>query len=548
MLFRCRTALCCGVSLLASAAHAQTAPVTPPVTSAPLSAYIPPAPLPPLPPPPAPLPSERNPIAAPPSSLATPLPSPTLRAPAGPIDPLARTRSRRAPTLDQGGGGLPAPADRPLSIDLAGDPVLGLGRLAGAAAPFRDAVAAAVDRNPSLAEAEASADEAAAARREARAGLFPTADLNVTSFATIDRNFSNDPDNIIERSRPRNRTDAQLAVNQTLVDFGATSIRIGAASARVRAAAAAIDDAAAQVALRTIGAWYQVFVYRTLLTIARTYRDAQSERRGQVEQRITQGVAAEVDMTRLDSSLAAIDTRIARFQRSLATAEAQYRQLTGQPAPEVIRRAPALGMEPATEADARDAVSGVPAVQASAEQADAARNDARAAGRDLLPNVSTGIDAGRYGLFENQNDYDIRARVTLRKRFGGGIGARQDQIAARAQGAAARAARIRTEAERDAAVAWADVRALEQQTVALEESYVAARQARDATEQRFVVSRGTLFDVIDVNDAYFGAAANYVESLADRDAAHYVLLARTGRLLSALDIRSEYQPSMKGGR
>ena len=69
---------------------------------------------------------------------------------------------------------------------------------------------------------------------------------------------------------------------------------------------------------------------------------------------------------------------------------------------------------------------------------------------------------------------------------------------------------------------------------------LAARLSRDTIEERFRVSRGTLFDVIDANDAYFGAAAAYVESLADRDAAHYVLLARTGRLLPALQITSAY--------
>ena len=169
----------------------------------------------------------------------------------------------------------------------------------------------------------------------------------------------------------------------------------------------------------------------------------------------------------------------------------------------------------------------------------AARDDARAAARDMLPNISTGIDAGRYGLFERR-DYDVRARLSLRMRLGGAQGARLDQIRARANGVAARSSRVREETARDAAIAWADVQALGEQTAALERSYVAARLSRDTIEERFRVSRGTLFDVIDANDAYFGAAAAYVESLADRDAAHYVLLARTGRLLPALQITSAY--------
>jgi adhesin transport system outer membrane protein len=135
----------------------------------------------------------------------------------------------------------------------------------------------------------------------------------------------------------------------------------------------------------------------------------------------------------------------------------------------------------------------------------------------------------------------VRARITLRQRLGGGAASRVKQAAARATGASARARRVEEEAARDAAIAWSDLQALNRQTASLEQGYLSARQSRDAVEVRFRVTRGTMFDVINANDAYFGAAAAYIESLADRDAAHYVLLARTGRLLTALQIDSAYR-------
>ena len=532
---------------IVGAAAAQTtgsAPVVQvpgPVTSAPSSPFGAPAPqLPALPaqvpPPPASPSTPAGPALPSIEGRALPLPS-TLTTPRAPD--FTRRRDTTPLLGTQGGTALPAPVERPLTVDDASDPVLQIGRESGGAVPFRDAIAAAVERNPALAEAEASEVEARAARAEARAGLFPTADVNVTGYTTVDRDFGVALDNIIERSRPRERTDAQLAVNQTLVDFGATSTRISAASARLRSAAANIDDAAVQISLRTIGAWYDVFTYRTLLAVGRTYQAGQASRRRDFERRVAEGASAQVEVSRLDSSLANLRTRLARYERSVANAEARYAQLTGRPAPATLQRAPFLGQLPPTADDARAAAADVPAVQASVEQAAAARDDARAAARDMLPNISTGIDAGRYGLFERR-DYDVRARLSLRMRLGGAQGARLDQIRARANGVAARSSRVREETARDAAIAWADVQALGEQTAALERSYVAARLSRDTIEERFRVSRGTLFDVIDANDAYFGAAAAYVESLADRDAAHYVLLARTGRLLPALQITSAY--------
>ena len=54
--------------------------------------------------------------------------------------------------------------------------------------------------------------------------------------------------------------------------------------------------------------------------------------------------------------------------------------------------------------------------------------------------------------------------------------------------------------------------------------------------ERFLVARGTLFDVLAAEDAYFETAAAYIQALSELDAARYVLLSRTGKLLDALDI------------
>lgn len=530
---------------------APVAQVPGPVTSSPstpfgLSDRPPPPQLPtPLP---SPTPSSAAPELRSIEAAPLPLPSEYRLPPRASGKTLGETRGRTGDETQAGDGDglqLPAPMSRPLEISGQNDAVLALGNVVGSPQIFRTAVAAAVDRNPALGEAEAFADEAAAARREARAGLFPTADLNATSFDTVSRAFSNDPNNIIERSRPRSRTDVQLSVNQTLFDFGATSNRIASGTSRIRAAAASIDDTASQIALRTIAAWYDIFTYRSLLAIGRVYQRNQEERRGDFTKRIDGGVNAQVDVARINSSLASLQTRLARYERAVANAEAQFTQLTGRPAPSDLSRAPFLGKLPITLDDARIAAVDVPAVRSAVEQAAASRTDAKASRRDNLPYVSAGIDAGRYGVLENPRDYDVRARITIRQRVGGAYDARQAQVAARANGALARSARINEEAARDAAIAWTDLQALNRQTVSLEQSYLAARQSRDAIEVRFKFSRGTLFDVIDANDAYFGAAAAYVESLADRDTGHYVLLARTGRLLDALGIDSAYLQARK---
>lgn len=431
---------------------------------------------------------------------------------------------------------LPGPSRDPLAIDRTADPILKMAREAAPTDYFRQFVGYAVQRHPALGEARADGDEARAARSEARAVRNPRVDVTLSAYRTIDREFSNDPQNIIERSRANRRTDALLTVEQPLIDFGASSARLGAASARLRGAAAGIDNAAADVALRAIAAWYDVYAYRALVALGEAFAANQQDLAKAVDVRIQQGVSAPGDVARVTSYTTATETRLARYRRALAGAEAQFQELFGVAAPDNLGRAPPSDGPRLTRDAAAAAAAETPAARTARAEAEAARLQAKATRADTQPVISAGVDAGRYGVFETDRDYDIRGRITARARLFGGIGARAQQAEARAASAEARAARILEEGRRDAIIAWSDVEALETQQAALERSYVAGRQSRDVLFERFRVARGSLFDVLASEDTFFETATAYVQGVAELDAARYVLLSRTGRLLDALQI------------
>ena len=434
---------------------------------------------------------------------------------------------------------LPEPTGRPLEIDFAADPVLQLRRQQAGYELFRQAIAGAVERHPGTAEAAAGEDEALGLLREVRSTQRPTVDTTITSYRVIARDFSNDESNIIERSRPQQRTDAIVSVQQTIWDFGANARRAASAGARLRAAGADLEASADNIALNAIAAWYDVFAYRALVALTEAFVASQRDLREAVEIRIRAGASAEGDLARIDSYIAQALTRLARFRRLLAGAEARFTELLGTPPPASLDRAPAPGLPVTNREEAAMAAQEAPAVRSARAFADASRHEARALRADTLPQISAGVDAGRYGVFENDRDYDIRGRVALRWRLFGAGDPRADQAQARARAADARADRIGEEAGRDAAIAWEDVRALEAQLEALEAAYIASRQSRDVIAERFRAARGTLFDVVAAEDAYFEAATAYIQALTELDAARYVLLSRTGRLLEALEIDAD---------
>lgn len=407
---------------------------------------------------------------------------------------------------------------------------------------FRAAIAFGIDDNPLIAQRRANSAEAEAAKREAQSTVFPTIDLALSANRAIAREFSNDPDSVIERSRGPGRADVSAIVNQTVYDFGAAGRRIAAASARIEAAQADVEAAYDEIALRAIGARIDVAAYTLLAALADDHLSAQNAYRAMLQSRVEQGVSAPADHSRLDAAIALSSQRASRFRQELGNAEARYREIFGSEATLPMRRPPVFKLTGADLEEIILASQNTAPVRSAKAQARGAQEDARAARSDTLPNVGVGLDAGRYGIFEpGRNDYDIRARVTLRYRFFGPGDARADQAAARASAAMSRSDAVFREAEREARIAVSDVDALAKSSEAYAAEYSASKVTRDAELARFRIARGTMFDVLASEDRYFASAASYLRSTAELDAARYVLLARVGILISELGIEPNYR-------
>ena len=432
---------------------------------------------------------------------------------------------------------LPEPVVKPLAIDFAGDPVLTLGDRAADPETFRTIVVAALLESPIDRESIARENAARARIGEARSGYLPTIDVGVSGFKTLERNFSNDPFNLIERSRPRERVDFTFSIAQPLIDFGQTDGRVQAAAAQLRAAGFERQARAGEVAGEMVSAWTLVFGYQALVRLYESFVSGQDGLEAAVETRIERGVSAEGDRTRVAALRSQGEVQLAQVRRQLASAEARFEQLSGFAPPQRLLRPPTLDPARITREYAVFAAQSVPEVRSAEAIAEARNQTARSIEGAKYPQVSTRVDHGRYGIFEDSDDYDTRATLNLNWRIlGGGVWSRARAADAEAAAADAVADRIREEARRDAIIAWSDVRAIELEVAALEEAYKAARQSRDIVVARFGALRGSLFDVADAQNAYLGAAGAYIRALTELDRARYVLLLRTGRLLDVLKI------------
>ena len=438
---------------------------------------------------------------------------------------------------------LPEPVASPLKIDFSNDPVLALANSTADADTFRAIVVAALQDSPATREAIALENAAAARVTEARSARLPVIDVNLASFRTFDRQFTNDPQNLIERSRPRARTDFNLNFVQPIFDFGSAAATTRAAAARLRAAGFQREAKAGEVAGDMVIAWTRVFGYQGLERLFEGFLAAQDGLDEAIERRILQGVSAEGDRARVASLRAQGAVQLAQARRELRGAEARFKQLSGFAAPERLMRPPLLDPARVSQDFAELASQNTPEVKSYAALAEARRQEARAANARKLPRISGRVDYGRYGILEDKIDYDLRGTLNIGWwLFGGGVWARARAAGAEADAASAVADRVREEAARDAAIAWSDVQALEDEVAALDQAYRAARQSRDIVVARFGALRGSLFDVADAQSVYLNAASSYIRSLAELDAARYVLLLRTGRMTQLLAIEDTEIP------
>ena len=433
---------------------------------------------------------------------------------------------------------LPGPSGAPQSIDPAADPLLNFIRAADTSGEFTAMVGRAVERHPSVQEAINAQREARQVRAEVRAGLLPRVDVQLNGDYSLARNFGTDADNIIERSRPRTRTDANVTGEQLLYDFGATGARIRAASARITAAEAEVRSVANDAGIRAVAAYYDVLAYQTLADIGQAFIQRHRDILEDTRLRFQQGYGAGGDVARVESYLASAEGRVARFERQLASARARYREAFGAPAPaRVVRPAPPVSA--AASADAAIELSDkAPEVAAARAREASAEREWRAARADRLPRITGVVDATQYDVLDDGNDYDVRGRVVLRHNLfaGGRTGARANQALARLRQAEFAADRVMNESSRDAGIAYEDVRILERQAATLERAYIANRRTRDLFVEQFKVSRGTLLDVLQAEQDYFTAASDYLQGATELDVARHVLLDRTGELLGHFDV------------
>jgi adhesin transport system outer membrane protein len=187
-----------------------------------------------------------------------------------------------------------------------------------------------------------------------------------------------------------------------------------------------------------------------------------------------------------------------------------------------------------------------PEIAAAEARAEARQADFKAARSARLPEVRLSVDAQKYDVFDTDNDFDVRAGLTVNYNiFGGGARAADIAIArSRAKREHFNEEQTRKDVAREAAMAFERLEGADERLAALGDSLIANDVTRDLVLERYKLSRGDQIDVLQAENDYFEAGVAYVIALSGRDMAGYALMEHTGDLLRLFSPQTDYEAAI----
>ena len=403
---------------------------------------------------------------------------------------------------------------------------------------FASRILDAVVAHPQVRSALAQSAQVGLDRRIERAARLPELNAELSGAAVIVREFEDDFDNIVERSRPNEQANLSVIGRQQLFDFGAASKRTRGAAHRHDQSRAEARGVATEIALAGAQAYLDVLRHSVLAELAQDNIRRHDQILTQIRDRQASGAGVLGEVARAEARRADAQARAAGIARDRALAASQFEELFGD-RPGGLYRPSAL-FDETFELDRLLEVglakSGEIAAARARERASRSEYEAEKASR--YPNVALELRGTKFDLQEANEEFEITGRLVVNYSLyqGGALAAQQSQSFQRLRQSQFAEEAARRQVRRTIAQAYDRLRAAEATVPVLRSAALANARSRDAYAERYAVTGGALFDLLQVERDYFESAQAYVNAVFEEDLARYAVAARTGELLEALGI------------
>lgn len=458
------------------------------------------------------------------SKLDGPGPLPALRPVSAMVAP--DTAPPPAPAPD-------APATEPDEPETAAAPPAAPGETES----LTDAIVASLRGNPEIQISLAQQDDARYGVDEARANYLPRVDISGAWGREFARTIPQVP-------TQRFRSEATVALNQNLWDFGVTINDIKRAKASYRSAQWGTRERIEAISYDIANAYLGVLLQQHLVSLAEGEIASVKKILRIVTVQKDLGLTTPADVERAQTRLDNVRSQLLDRQSALEQARNAYKRLTNH-MPLRAADVPAAGTALPESADAA-----VDLIDTRSPRLAQAVEDRRSLDKQYDSQADTALP--RLGL-TIASDYrqdvlgstgravDARAMVTFSYRLynGGGATATKRRIAARLRQADYELDRRRREVEQDIRIDYASLGAAREKIATIEAEISSAERVADLYKQQFRGGRRTVFDLLDAEQLLFAARAKQTANQIALRAAEYRVLQKLGGLF---DLVSGGQP------
>ncbi|MGB1885442.1 MAG: TolC family outer membrane protein, partial [Gammaproteobacteria bacterium] len=417
-----------------------------------------------------------------------------------------------------------------------------------AAITIEQAVQQALSSNPEVRSAESEVRAAGHDVRNARAGYFPSLDLNVR--------YGREHTNIKQLSISGNdaddlwRRESGVSFSQLLWDGNATRSEVARRVALLNGAEHSLNDTRNAMAFRATEVYLDVLRNRELLSLARTNVDSHMKTLDNVRAKLDSGIGNRADVNQATARLALARSTVTAREGAVLEAEARYERVVGEHAPAELAApvAQPSGMvnegmiedeqlRASTDNAQQSALSSHPAAQQSEALVAAADAvlEGSASGYHPQLNLEGALnrDNNISGVRGNRNSDTVMVVARWNLFRGGADRAEQLAAAERKVAAQDQLDDARRRIAENVAIAYQARATSESRLVHLQAHVDASQGTLDSYRAQFELNRRTLLDVLNAENELFNARSNLVFGKFDDLINIYFVDASKGDLAGA---------------
>lgn len=407
------------------------------------------------------------------------------------------------------------------------------------AATLQEAVDATVKTNPDVLAAVHERQAVSKEVDQAKAGYYPTLDLQVGTGWEM-------TDNPSTRGSGRgevhlNRDEASLDARQMLFDGMETKNEVERQEARTNSRAFSVVSSAENTGLDAVEAYLNVLRRQNLVELAQTNLEAHQRTHDQIMLRSERGVGRKADMDQSLGRLALAEANLMSEQSNLRDAETSYIRVVGMDPDSLSQPDSPISLIPQTRDEAiATAVDNHPTLRLAAFDVESAQAQHATAKAPFYPDLHLEVGTRADHDIDGQKgkDKDLYAMLRLRYNLanGGRDTARREETAFLINQAAEIRNNTHRQVEESVRLSWNAWETVKRQMTFRKQHVESSEKSRDAYQQQFSLGQRTLLDLLDSENEVFSARTALVNTQYDEMFAMYRILNSMGMLLQGLSV------------